>query len=509
MAFVFSHLSIATRITIIMSKKIIGGKSAAPPQTVVRVHVSTLKPSPENSLLYRDRNIGMQDRKRLVNSIRETQGVQAPLLVSRDEYIISGHERHAASREAGFPIVPIIVLDVWRSCHTPDQWLYVLREHNTGRAKTLDEKIREKMVDIAIVETAGQVADALVKQSDIKSATIYIPAKKKTRSVISKLTRGFADAILFILNEGDLKGVNANERAIHYRLLPPLNVRTSTRSDGFVYGATGKDSVGALSRMLTRLRLTGEVPWHRIIDETRPVAKWNTYSDAAEFIETQTRELLTGYARDLMQSQDNHYVIVAEKLTVKSFVDRVAARYTIPTVIIRGCSSIDARYQIETNFRLSGKRNLVLFMLTDCDPAGDMIAESTVHSLRDEFGVHNVKAIRVAFTHEHADAHGLSSNLGLVCNGSSVTQKFIKSHGRDDCYELEAVSPQVLQSMLDEAIRANINVDRYNAEVLSQDEDNAVIEVRRHVVREAISGASDDSDDSELGLPNSAGEGDE
>ena len=461
------------------------------PQTA---HIDDLKPSPENQTIYRDRNGTHSDFKRLVESIEKTKGVEAPLLVSRDGFIISGHQRREAAAETEYRLVPVIVKDLRRSDHTSDEWKAILREHNTGREKTLDERISEKMVDLSVVETAGQVIDSLVTQSDVTGNEVYIPTATKTRSPITAQTRDFADAILFILNEGDLYGLNVTERAIHYRLLPPLNVRTSRGKTGFVYGEAGKDSVGALSRMLTRLRLTGEVPWHRILDETRPASYWQTWDSAAEFIEEQTRDYLTGFARGLMQSQDNHFVIVAEKLTIKSFVDHVAAKYAIPCVVLRGCSGIDARYQIARRFKTSGKRNLVLFILSDCDPAGDMIAESTVHSLRDEFSIPNVKAVRVAFTHQQADEYGLSANPGLVCNEQSVAPKFIKRHGREDCYELEAVSPQVLQSILDEAIRATINIENYNAEVALQDIDNAAIEIRRHVVREAISGASSDTE---------------
>ncbi|MEX1229495.1 MAG: hypothetical protein WEB58_04600 [Planctomycetaceae bacterium] len=460
------------------------------------IATSKLIPSPENDALYRARRLSHPDFARLVESIEKTD-VQAALLVSRDRYAISGHQRLAAANVARHTvvddeiIVPIEVLDIRRSDHTPDEWIAILREHNTGREKTLDERIAEKMIDVAVVDAASQIVDSLVKKSYVTSETICLPQKKKTRAAISAQSRGFADAILHILNAGDLKGLNVNERAIHYRLLPPLNVRTSTRKDGFIYGAPGKDkdSVAALSRMLTRLRLNGEVPWHRIVDETRPTTDWTTYADAAEFIEAETRDLFQGFARDLLQSQRDHHVIVAEKLTIKGFVDRVAARYTMPTVIIRGNSGIDARHQIAERFEESGKRNLVLFILSDCDPAGDMIAESTVHSLRDEFDIPNVRTIRVAFTHQQADEFGLSANPGLVCKESSVTPKFIKRHGRDDCYELEAVSPQELQKILDQHIRANINILAYNREVELQNVDNAAIEIRRRAVREVMGSA--------------------
>ena len=130
-----------------LSKRPPKQKPNADRQAVAMRHVSTLLPSPENSLLYRERNIRKPDRKRLVQSIRKTKGVQAPLLIALDDFIVSGHERHAAAPEAGFPIVPTIVLDLRRSNHTADEWLAVLREHNTGREKTQDEKIREKICE--------------------------------------------------------------------------------------------------------------------------------------------------------------------------------------------------------------------------------------------------------------------------------------------------------------------------------------------------------------------------
>ena len=453
------------------------------PQTV---SIDELKPSPENSLLYRDRTAKHPDRKRLIRSIKKTKGVQARLLVSRDGYIISGHERCAASRQAGYHDVPIEVLDLRRCEHTSDEWLAILREHNTGREKTLDERIREKVVDVNPDEAMRAVVDEQVKRSRPKSKTVSIPDKIKRRSRITKQSRDFADAIIGILT-GALKDVlPVNERAIHYRLLPPLNVRTSRGTSGFIYQNDAR-SVAALSRMLTRLRLCGEVPWEWISDETRPVGAWRTYRDAVEFLTEQMDDLYTDYARDLMQSQGAHYEIIIEKLTVKGFIDRVAMRYTIPTVTLRGNSGIDARHQTAQRHIESGKSGLVLFVLTDCDPAGDMICTSTVQSLRDDFGITNVKAIRVAMTHAQADEQGVSQSLDvMIAKESSVTPKFVKLHGRNDCYELEAVSPEVLSQWLDEAIRGNIDIDAYNAEVAAQAVDVAKIRATRTATLEVI-----------------------
>ncbi len=408
------------------------------------------------------------------------------MLVSRDGYIVSGHERWAASREAGYSDVPIIVLDLPRCEHTSDEWLAILREHNTGREKTLDERIREKVVDVSPDEAMRAVVDDQVKRSKPKTKTVSITDEIKRRSRITAQSRDFAEAIKSILT-GVLKDVlPVNERAIHYRLLPPLNIRTSRGKKGFLY-ENNRNSSQALSRMLTRLRLCGEVPWEWICDETRPVGLWQTWRDSGDFLGEQMHDLYTGFARDLMQSQGAHYEIIIEKLTVKRFIDTVAARYTIPTATLRGSSGIDARYQIAQRYLASGKQCLVLFVLTDCDPAGDMICESTTRSLRDDFSIANVQAIRVAMTHAQADEQGVSQSLDvMIAKESSVTPKFIKLHGRNDCYELEAVSPEVLSRWLDNEIRANIDVEAYNAEVAAQAVDVAKIRATRTATLEVI-----------------------
>ena len=459
---------------------------------IARVPVERLKPSPENVLLYKNRSTSQADFRRFVQSIKETGGVQAPLLISIDWYVISGHQRLAGAKEARFPDVPCIMLPLRRSEHTSDEWLAILREHNTGREKTLDERIMENLVDINPDDAMDAVVDEQVKRSKPRSTTVYVPSKIRTRARITNQTRAFAEAIKGILTGVLKESLPVPERAIHYRLLP-LDVRTSNGKKGFVY-KNDKRSVKALSDMLTRLRFCGEVPWSWICDDTRPVARWGVWSDAALFLGEKLDKLYAGFARDLMQSQGAYYVIVLEKLTIKGFIDKVAARYTIPTVTLRGNSGADARYQLAERFKESGKRSLVLFVLTDCDPAGDSICESTVHSLRDEFGIEaEVKGVRVAITHEQADKYGVAGAVEI--KKSSVSPKFIRRHGRRDCYELEAVPPEVLAGWLDEHIRGNIDVESYNHEVAEQAKDVAKIQATRTATLEVIRTREQSGDD--------------
>src|SRR5262249_23377076 len=142
-----------------------------------------------------------------------------------------------------------------------------------------------------------------------------------------------------------------------------------------------------------------------------PVTTWKCWRNAADFIAGKCDGFLKGYARDLLQSQRQHFEVVVEKLTVKNFVEPVASRYCMPVVVLRGNSSIDARYQVVERFKRSGKSKLFLFCLGDCDPDGDNIVDSTIRSLRDEFGIRDVQGTRVAMTHAQADRLQLPHTL--------------------------------------------------------------------------------------------------
>ncbi len=235
------------------------------------------------------------------------------------------------------------------------------------------------------------------------------------------------------------------------------------------------------------MRIAGEIPWDAICDETRPVTKWQCWRNAAEFIAEKSESFLRGYARDLLQSQQQHFEIVVEKLTVQNFIKPIAGRYCMPVVIMRGNSGIDARYQIVQRFRKSGKRHLFLLCFGDCDPDGDSIVDSTLRSLRDDFNIaiSTLRGVRVAMTHDQADTLRLPHMLQAK-ESSSNYSSFERKHGRIDCYELEAVSPEVLQNWADTAIRGVIDIEAYNHEVQEQTNEAQGILARRQAVLEIM-----------------------
>ena len=75
--------------------------------------LARISPAPENDDIYKPIALDSPDISDLARSIEE-HGVQEPLLVSTDGYVISGHRRRVAAILAGLTEVPVRVYPVSR-----------------------------------------------------------------------------------------------------------------------------------------------------------------------------------------------------------------------------------------------------------------------------------------------------------------------------------------------------------------------------------------------------------
>src|SRR5262249_5543179 len=159
--------------------------------------------------------------------------------------------------------------------------------------------------------------------------------------------------------------------------------------------------------LLTRARLAGEIPFDAIADPTRTVCNWRLDRGVGGFLHRHMDQFLTGYFRDLQASQPNHIEIVGEKNTIAGSIKDVAMEFCIPYTLGRRYCSLDPRYQMERRFRASGKSRLIVLILSDFDPEGEDIAHSFARSMRDDFCINEVVAMKVCLTYEQVKERNL------------------------------------------------------------------------------------------------------
>lgn len=474
-------------------RKAHSGHVRSPSDLIRNLRLDRLKPSPENDRLYKPIDPADPATRSLAQRIR-AEGILEPLVVTLDDYILSGHRRYAAALMAGLEEVPCRVMPL-RRLDDLDRFTKLLRGHNDQRVKSNDELLRESIIDADPKEAYRRLTEHRRQQSQLDtddfSAPLIISGTKK-RYGISGAKQAMLNAVLAVI-ERLKKYWPLSDRSIHYSLLndPPLRNSNDPES---TYANT-KQCYKDLCDLLTRARLAGLISWSAIADGTRTVDIWGVYANPQPYIGKEVNDFLKGYYRNLLISQPHHLEIIAEKLTLAPIVRPVAAEYTAPLTIGRGYCSVPPRYQMAQRFRRSGKEKLVLLILSDHDPDGQEIAHSFARSMRDDFGVKDVHAIKVALTAEQVTRFQLPPIM--KAKKTSVHHaKFVGKHG-DNVFELEALPPEVLQSELRRAIDSVLDTSAFNAEVDREAEDAAFLDGVRRRVHAALSGILDGKDGAE------------
>jgi hypothetical protein len=442
-------------------------------------------PSPENDKLYKPVDKSDPDFVALVDSVVAI-GIKEPLVVTRDGYILSGHRRHAAAKEAGLDNLPCRVENI-SHCNDPGQFIILLREYNRQRVKSLDEQLREEVVSASPEAAYESLIEHRRRSAEMQVDTFEISGEK-VRCEISAAKKEFLAAIKSALSaRRDYWPLS--DRQIHYALLNDPPLKHASKPDSRY--ANDAASYKNLTDLLTRARLVGLVPMNAIADETRPTANWNVFGSPQPFLRREIDGMFKGYWRDLMQSQPNHIEIIGEKNTIHSVVKRVAERYCIPYTIGRGYCSLPPRHAIAQRFKKSGKSKLVVLVLSDFDPDGEEIAHSLARSLRDDFGIQSIEPIKVALTAAQVEEFKLVPFMKAKGSEDSTKRNnFVAKYG-DDVFELEALSPETLESLLTTAIDSVIDVEKFNAELDAEKADAAFLDTVRQRVHLALNGIVD------------------
>jgi hypothetical protein len=199
------------------------------------------------------------------------------------------------------------------------------------------------------------------------------------------------------------------------------------------------------------------------------------------------RDFLTGYARDLLQSQPNYIEVLAEKNTVAAQIRDTCANYCLPMTSGRGFCSTRPRWDLLQRYQNSGKDKLILLIISDLDPSGMYIAQTFAQSMRDDFGVEKVFAIKVAITGEQIKQHKIPHGEKVKTGDKTRGPAFRKLYG-NYVYEVEALPDGELPKLLDVAIRSVLDLDAFNHEVDQEKQNAAQIEATQSAARSVLRG---------------------
>ena len=146
---------------------------------ITQVPLSQIKPSPQNDALYKPVDKTTPAFKKLVRSIRK-HGILQPLTLTLDDVVMSGHRRFAASHFIGLRMVPCVYVEVYSDA---PNFVELLKEHNEQRIKTIDEQLREAVVDLNPDAAYRALVEHREKQARIDAEPLVIEGEMKRRAI--------------------------------------------------------------------------------------------------------------------------------------------------------------------------------------------------------------------------------------------------------------------------------------------------------------------------------------
>ena len=234
-----------------------------------------------------------------------------------------------------------------------------------------------------------------------------------------------------------------------------------------------------LGETLNVARMSGLVDWDVIEDRTRSHAENDHWSDPAEIVAGAAE----GYGRDTWAGQNTYVEVWVEKDALGAIVGRAAGAedvayfackgYTSQSAMWRAARRIEHRRGARFSQATTGDTvRAVVLHLGDHDPSGvDMTRD--IEERLCVFGVRHLEVRRIALNMDQVAEFDPPPNPTKFSD--SRCQAYVDRYGYE-AWELDALEPDYLMSLIQEHVRGLCDLGRRALEVERQEEERGGLE---------------------------------
>ncbi len=215
-----------------------------------------------------------------------------------------------------------------------------------------------------------------------------------------------------------------------------------------------KSSTDRVSRALTAARERGLIPWDWIVDETREVEHRQGWDDPEAYMATVWR----AYRKDRWTDQPARVMVVSEKRTVGGVLRPVIHAYGVPFGVYHGFGSATALNDLAAR-SVADRRPLTILYVGDHDPSGRAMSDADIPTRLARYGGEATIA-RLAVTPEQVAGYGLPTFSAHDKAKDARYRWFLERHG-EVCCELDALDPTLLRATVEDAIRQQLDLGRW------------------------------------------------
>lgn len=246
------------------------------------------------------------------------------------------------------------------------------------------------------------------------------------------------EASIEILEEIQPAGVRAvcYPLFVTYKLIPSMS----------------KANTNKVSGLLVKARERGLIPWDWIVDGSREAERNANWKDAGHFVRT----ISSIWARDAWQQQPVTLQVWSEKNTVKGTIDPVLKEYGVDFQPCHGFGSATVLHNAALDSLIDKSRPTKIIYIGDYDPSGLYMSAVDLPERLARYGG-KVEVVRVALNEHDIRPGGRLPFFPLADKKTDRRHDWYKEHtSLDRCWELDALSPVILRSRLEEAIKDEI-----------------------------------------------------
>ncbi len=198
-------------------------------------------------------------------------------------------------------------------------------------------------------------------------------------------------------------------------------------------------------RLLTDMRLKGELPFSWLADNTRWMRKPQTFNSLEDALQL-TAET---YRRATFMNQKSYCEVWLEKDALAGVIYKETAEYDVPLMVTRGYASISYLYGAAETIAECGKPTH-LYYLGDFDPSGIDIPRNVEKRLREFAPDAEIHFTRLAVTPEQIEEFALPTRPTKASD--------TRARGfAGESVEVDAIPPAELRRLAREAIEQHID----------------------------------------------------
>jgi hypothetical protein len=266
----------------------------------------------------------------------------------------------------------------------------------------------------------------------------------------------------------------ATLRQIYYRLIAGDHFPDSWADENGIKNR--KQSYDKLGVLVNDARMCGLLDWSKLVDMTRNLQSLSHFDDPGNFL----ARVHTAFNRDLWANQEYRLEVWIEKDALITVIEPPCVNLDVPYFSCRGYTSQSEMWA--AGQRLAGyldhehnPQPVKILHFGDHDPSGLDMTRDIHERLAGFLGKHvhdgacRFSVDRIALSMEQVEQYNPPPNPAKKTDGRY--QKYVEATGQTDSWELDALDPSVLVSLIQDSVMEYQDGSQWDYDVAVEEEE--------------------------------------